>query len=478
MSTTWVDTALQLLGRVTERIDVFRVLGYTPTARQAEFHAATEYDVIYGGAAGGGKTRALVLDDLRDAITYPGIRIGVFRRTYDELEESVLAELHQLDYPALGARWVGLPRNELRFDNGSRIRYRYAETVQDATRRQGGQYQKITIDERTLMPPDVVAALAERLRSSNPFVPVLGIRSGTNPGGIGHGAVKEIVEATGHGTRVHVDQHGRAHRFIPARVTDNPHIDAGYVTQLDAIPDPQRRAAMKDGSWDAFVGQVFSEWRRDLHVVPAQVAGTFVRHAIQQQLPAYSGVDWGWSAPWVYLTGQIDSDDRLWIWREIDGTQLTNEAQAALIREAEGLDRTTIAADPSMWSHRGAGPSDAQVYAREGVTLIRANNARVPGWQRIHSLLAPRPACLWHSRLGLEQCPGLHISDACGDLIRTLPNLPRAKLNPEDVDSRADDHWADALRYLVMLAGGHTPAPDRTSSAAPSETADLQDAAF
>jgi hypothetical protein len=75
------------------KIDVFAKLEYVPTPRQQLFHDADEFDVLFGGSAGGGKTRALLMDDIRDAIRHPGIRIGAFRRTYGELKESLLAEL-------------------------------------------------------------------------------------------------------------------------------------------------------------------------------------------------------------------------------------------------------------------------------------------------------------------------------------------------------------------------------------------------
>src|SRR6185437_2819599 len=117
--------------------------------------------------------------------------VGAFRRTYPELEESLLAELANHGFATeLGASWNGSKYN-LQFANGSLLMFRYAETLQDATRRQGGQYQLLLFDERNLTPPDVIAFLESRLRSGRADLPVLGVRSGTNPGGPGHGASKQ-----------------------------------------------------------------------------------------------------------------------------------------------------------------------------------------------------------------------------------------------------------------------------------------------
>src|SRR5207253_335775 len=164
---------------------------YTPTPKQQAFHDATEFDVLFGGAVGGGKSKAGLLHAIRECVRHPGVRVGAFRRTYGELKESLLAELAQCGYAtALGAVWNGTSY-ELRFPNQSLIMFRYAESIKDATRRQGGQYQLLVFDERTLTPPDVIAFLESRLRSGRADVPVLGIRSTANPGGPGHAAVRD-----------------------------------------------------------------------------------------------------------------------------------------------------------------------------------------------------------------------------------------------------------------------------------------------
>jgi len=277
----WAEFAAQAF----EPLDVFELLGYEPTPKQQVFHAAVEFDVLFGGSAGGGKTRALLMDDLRDCMLYPGLRVGAFRRTFGELKESLIAELAQAGFARkLGAKWNGT-EYELRFPNGSLIMYRYAESVQDATRRQGGQYQKLTFDERTLTPPDVISFLESRLRSGRRDIPVIGIRSGTNPGGAGHGAVKtRYIKPTNYGQNVITDVRGRTVRFIPSKLSDNPHVNPEYATDLQAL-DGKLRSAFLDGDWDVFAGQMFcydakmeilaaSGWKAIADIKPGELVAT------------------------------------------------------------------------------------------------------------------------------------------------------------------------------------------------------------
>jgi predicted phage terminase large subunit-like protein len=438
-------------------VDVFGLLEYEPTPRQQVFHAATEFDVLFGGAAGGGKTKALVADDLRDAIRYPGIRIGAFRRTYGELKESLLAELAQFGFAgALGARWNGT-EYELRFPNGSLIMYRYAESIPDATRRQGGQYQKLTFDERNLTSPDVITYLGSRLRSGRKDIPVVGIRSGTNPGGVGHGASRDrYIDATNYGENVVTDIRGRTVRFIPSKLSDNPHVNPEYAMDLMALPDAMRSAFL-DGNWDAFAGAMFPEFKRERHVVePVELPTSWKR---------YNGVDWGFTAPWAVLWAAVDEDGRVWIYREIYERKVgeADQAQRILAAEADGERVSVRFADDAMWATRGAAKPIADVYADNGVHLTKAGKgagSRVHGWQRWHTYLGEAPACPHHRALGWDACPKLHMFSTCVELFKEIRDLPHAITgDPEDADPRAPDHAADAGRYLLMNLGG-LPAAD------------------
>jgi len=432
-------------------LDVFEKLAYVPTPKQREFHAATEYDVLYGGSAGGGKTRGLLMDDLRDCVRHPGIRIGAFRRTYGELKESLLAELAQVGYAsAIGASWNGT-EYELRFPNGSLLMFRYAESVKDASRRQGGQYQKLTFDERTLTPPDVCSFLESRLRSGRADIPVLGIRSGTNPGGAGHGAVKtRYIKPTNYGQRTIVGEHGRTVRFIPSKLADNPHVNPEYARSLQAL-DGKLRAAFLDGDWDVFAGQMFPEVKRDRHVVePITLPPSWKR---------YNGVDWGFTKPWSVLWAAVDEDGRVWVYRELYKTHVgeADQAQRILAAEAPGEHVAVRFADDAMWATRGDAKPIAGVYADNGVHLSQAGKgagSRVNGWQRVRSYLAEAPACLHHRANGWDTCPRLHVFSGVTELYRELADLPHAtKGDPEDADTTASDHAVDALRYLLANLG-------------------------
>ena len=462
--------------------DAWSLIGYEPACRprwDARQHGldippcglcpqelaavANEYDVLYGGAAGGGKTKWLVALGLRECAQHPLLRAGLFRRTYDELEEGPLAELAKFGYgEALGCRW-DKTLHELWFPNRAVIRFRYLENLLDATRRQGGEYQLLLLDEVTLFAPGIVDVVRERVRTWAGGPPVIGIRSTSNPGGASHGPVREhYIEATNHGEKVAVDEQGHTTRFIGAKVDDNPYVDPGYKARLQAIPDPQRRAAMLDGSWDIFAGQVFSQWRHERHVVQPSL--------LPESWSRYAGIDYGRRAPWCCLWAAEDGDGRIWVYRELydTGVDETDQAKRILAAEADGQAQAVgedgvarivpeppgyRVCDPAMAARQSEAPSIIQRYAENGCAVHPGANDRLAGWARLHGYLAEGPPCQVHRALGWTSCPLLHVFSPCSNLIRTLPALPYSQTRTEDVDTHAEDHAADALRYLLMSLG-------------------------
>ncbi len=284
MTATWAEFA----AKAFEPKDIFGDLGYEPTPKQREFHAATEFDVLFGGAAGGGKSRALTAHAIRECMQYPGLRVGAFRRTYGELKESLIAELVNLNFAKdLGARWNGT-EYELRFPNSSLIMFRYAETVQDATRRQGGQYQLLVFDERTLTRP----------MCARSWSPACGRAAATSPSSVSAPAPTPAAPVTAPSKPATSSPPTTAARSSPTNaVAPSASFRPSSATTPTSTPStpktsrPSRRncSSFLDGDWDVFAGMMFSEVKRDRHVVePITLPATWKR---------YNGVDWGFAAP-------------------------------------------------------------------------------------------------------------------------------------------------------------------------------------
>jgi hypothetical protein len=454
-------------------VDVFAALGFEPVCKprvlariagtpeddlpapcgqcpQERFLGAPDenLDILYGGAGGGGKSWSLLAYAIRTCVRFPGIQVFWFRRSFPELNQSVLRTLARYGYAkGLGARWDG-SKYELRFPGGSVLTFAHAKNLQEAASMSSAEINLLLLDERTTISPDVVDFLYTRVRSGVAGVPCLGVRSASNPGHIGHSVVKsDYVDATDHGTKEIIDGSGRKRSFIPAKATDNPYV-GDYEKTLAGIADPDLRARIRDGDWSAMPDAAFPDWKRDRIVVPA--------FTVPESWARYGGMDYGWAAPAVYLAAGKDGDGRLWCYRELTMVQTAEREQARRILAANaGVRMFTIAADPAMWGKTGSALPPADQMALEGLALSKADNDRLGGKARMHTYLSEGPACPIHRAMDWDTCPMLHVLDgACPQLVATMGYLPRDPHRPEDVDTDAPDHWYDALRYLCMAVGG------------------------
>jgi hypothetical protein len=435
--------------------DVFGLLGFTPNpGPQTRFLSLPDdnIDVLYGGAAGGSKSTSLLMYTLRACIRYPGLQAFWFRRSFPELEHSVLRLLARYSYAqALGCRWRA-DKYELRMPNGSALAFAHAKNVQEASAFLSAEVNLLIIDERTTLLPDVVDLLYTRVRSGAPGVPCLGIRSATNPGEIGHSRVlAEYIEPSRHGEIELTDANQRRRIFIQARATDTPQLGDEYIRNLAGLPEKLRRAYL-EGDWSVFAGQAFGEWRYDRHVIqPFAIPDTWRR---------YNGIDGGFRAPWCVMWGAEDPDGRIWFYREIyePGVGETEQAKRILAAEAPDEHVGVRYADDSMWAVSGESKPSSALYAEAGVFLTPAGKgpgSRVTRVRRTRTYLAEAPACAHHRALGWDTCPLMHVFPQCENLIRTLPTLPHANTgDPEDVDTHAEDHAYDAMSYLLINLGG------------------------
>ena len=421
---------------------------------QVDFLAAPEKEVLYGGAAGGGKSFAMLVDLLRYA-SNGNHRALLLRRTVAELTELVdqSIKLYPKAFPGAVFRES---KNTWSFPSGATALFSYVDKDNDVTRYQGQSFTWIGVDELGQYPtPYVWNYLRSRLRTTDPEIQTY-MRASANPGGVGGWWLKKMfVDPTipnepfwatdidsgkvlryGPNHPEHADEPLYQRRFIPARLTDNPFLmESGeYEAMLLSLPEVERRRLL-EGDWDVADGAAFSEFDRSVHVVePFEVPYNW---------PRLRAADYGYSSPSCVLWGAVDWDGNIFIYRELYDKGYTGETLARIINALEENDplMQISVLDGACWSKHGTGPSIAESMIRNGVRWIPADKNRIPGKIELHR------------RLAIDERtdePKLKIFSTCTNLIRTLPTIPLSKTNSEDVDTKSDDHAYDALRYMCM----------------------------
>ena len=414
------------------------------TGPQTQFLAASEREVFYGGARGGGKSYAMLVDPLRycHRATHRALLI---RRTMPELRDLInhSQRLYSRAFP--GAKWREQEK-EWRFPSGAKIEFGYAENMTDVLRYQGQSYTWIGIDELPQYPtPDIYNFLRSSLRSVDPEIPVF-MRATGNPGNVGSQWVREMFvnPSTPNkkfdvkiSTPVGVRKISR--RFIPAKLQDNPYLmqTDDYYIMLASLPETQKRQFL-DGDWDAFDDSAFPEFKKQTHVVES--------FEIPKGWYRFRAADWGYSSPACCLWFAIDYDNNIWIYRELYVTKNTADQFARKVLELEHGEYINYGVlDASTWAKRGeVGPSIAETMIQNGCRWRpsdRSPKSRINGKLEVHKRFTLNPD---------TKEPGLMILSNCRNLIRTLSTLPVDSNNPEDVDTKAEDHAYDALRYGCM----------------------------
>ena len=233
---------------------------------QTDFLAAGETDVLYGGAAGGGKSYAMLVDPLRFA--HRGAhRALILRRSMPELRELIdkSRELYPKAFPGCKYREVEKLWN---FPSGAKVEFGFLERDADVYRYQGQAYSWIGFDEITHLPTEFSwNYLASRLRTTDSeIVPYM--RCTANPGGSGAQWVKKRYISPAPPNESFMGDDGITRKFIPARLNDNPYLaqDGRYEQMLKSLPPTQRKQLL-EGNWEIAEGAAFTEFDRHLHVV-------------------------------------------------------------------------------------------------------------------------------------------------------------------------------------------------------------------
>ncbi len=423
---------------------------WKPNPKQALALACPAFELLYGGAKGGGKSDFVLIDFLHGIEYGPKHRGILFRKSYPELEE--LIHRSKEIYPQLGATYKE-STHEWKFPSGSHLKLRFLESDKDVLKYQGHQYTHIAFDELTLWATDFCYTYMLSCARSPHGIPVR-VRATANPGGPGHAWVKQrFVDVCEPGKIWHDPDTGLTRAFIPATLDDNPYLaqnDPQYVKRLEALPSHLYKA-YRYGDWNVFAGQVFEEFSEATHVVePFPIPASWKK---------FCSLDWGYAKPFSIGWWAVDGDGRLIRYREWYGCErgkpdtglkmaAKEVAQKAWeMSVAEGC--IDMVADPACWTKIDTSPSIAEEFEAVGWRMEKANNDRRAGLQRVHDLMSLK---------GADGRPMLLVFSTCKDFIRTFPMLVASKRDPEDIDTDCEDHIYDETRYAVMSSFSRKPA--------------------
>lgn len=438
---------------------------WSPQPKQAEFMKRSEYEALYGGAAGGGKSDALVAEALRQ-VDNPNYKAIIFRKTYPQCRELILKS--ERIYPKVYPRAkYNASSHTWKFPSGALIIFGSMPNSDSYLQYQGQSYAFIGFDELTHFTQDEYEYLISRNRADGPGLRVY-IRATANPGGIGHGWVKSrfitsappgqpiyfnSVVADACGRQIPVK---RSRIFIPSSVFDNKKLldnDPNYIANLAMLPEAKRNALLY-GDWNSFEGQVFTEFTDN----PEGYKSHLWTHVIEPfDIPLswrrYRTFDYGYTRPFAVQWWAVDYDGRAYLYRQYygcaetpnTGLRLEPHVLARKIKEIEeqlepGMNIIGIA-DPAIWDEsRGRDGTLITMFEDEGVFFEKGKNDRLSGKMQCHYRLR-------FDDLGK---PMMYVFNTCRSFIRTIPNLVYSTTNTEDVDTDCEDHDYDAMRYFFM----------------------------
>lgn len=436
-----------------------------PSEKQKFFLLADTKHIAFGGARGGGKSWAVRTKAKLMALKYKGIKILIVRRTYPELIHN---HINQLTGELCGIARYNKSEKVFTFGNGSTIHFGYCNNDKDLLQYQGAEYDVIFLDEATQLQEAWIRKLIACLRGVNGFPKR--IYYTCNPGGVSHGYIKRLFI-----DRKYEDgEYPEDYTFIQSLVTDNKALmksQPEYLRQLEALP-PKLKEAWLYGNWDIFEGQFFEELRLSPDRQKCLEVGISEDEALSQHRFTHviepfdlnagekrgwnilRSYDFGYNKPFSLGYWAVDYDGVLYRILELYGcTKTPNEGvrwspdeQFKRISEFEHRhpwlkNRKFVdsVADPAIWDS-SRGESIAESAARYGIYFTPGDNERIPGWMQVHYRLQ-------FDENGYSR---MYVFNSCKAFIRTMPLMIYSETNPEDLDTKLEDHVADEVRYLCQ----------------------------
>ena len=429
--------------------------GYIPLKWQLKFHAAAREadvtngptDIGVGGARGPGKSHCVFAQvTIDDCQRVPGLKFLFLRQTgtaaresFEDLIMKVLARRVKYEHTS----------GVLKFPNGSRVILGGYHDDSDIDKYIGIEYDGIAIEELNQLSKERVDKLKGSLRTSKDnWRPR--VYTSFNPGGKGHQDVKtQYIEPYRNKTEVRT-------RFIPSTYKDNPYLNVEYLEYLEGLGGNLGRA-WREGDWDLFEGQFFTEWRYERHVVqPFELPDNWKK--LRSIDP--SGKKGITSCHWY----AIDESGNVIVYREYYGTGLDSDEHAKAIADLSvGEEYHYTCMDRAAFAKLGLPETTAEVYIANGVDgLIESMKNRVMGWDLVRQYMRWQKIEMGTGRVIEEFITKLRVFDTCTNLIRTITTLIHDEHKPEDLDSDGEDHAADELRYLLQTLREQKSAPKET----------------
>lgn len=442
-------------------------MSWKPQKKQAIFMSRAENEAFYGGAAGGGKSEALVIEALRqiNVANYKGL---ILRKTYKELSE--IEEKASFYYKkACPKAKYNKTEHVWRFPSGAKIEFGSMQHPADKIKYQGRQYDFIGFDELTHFTFDEYIYLLSRNRAKGPGTRVY-MRATGNPGGVGHGWVKdrfimampplttkfedaEITTPDGKNVKMRLSR-----IFVPSNVFDNEILlknDPLYLARLASMPEADKKALLY-GDWNCFSGQVFTEFRDNPEGYNTHLWTHVINpFKIPEHWKIYRGFDFGYTKP--FSVGWYAVDEMGVIYRIAEyygctgtpneGIKINPVEIAANIRRIEDTNillrdkKIHGIADPAIFDE-STGQSIAEMMGKSPnfIYFDKADNTRIAGKMQMHYRLD----------FDEEGKSRFYVFNTCKHFIRTIPALVYDETYVEDIDTDTEDHIYDECRYVFM----------------------------
>ncbi|MFA5107754.1 MAG: LAGLIDADG family homing endonuclease [Patescibacteria group bacterium] len=375
-----------------------------------------------------------------------GVHVGLFCEDYVSLTDRQISKI-TTEFP----RSLGEVRKStteglgFHFHDGNG--FLALRNLDDPSRYQSAEFAVIGVDELTKNPLSTFNILRGSLRW--PGIKEPRFVATANPGGIGHVWCKSYW--IDRAFPPELQSEAGQFVFVPALPSDNPSLPKSYWDMLNTLPEPLRLAWV-EGRWDVFTEQAFA-FNPNIHVLPKPLP-------VPANAPLYMTFDYGFSKP--YSTGWwwVDADKRLYRFTELYGAmpggmdiglrQSDDEIAERIVahekREGLGGVKITRLCDPTCFNKKpdtrggGQGPSTAEVFARAGLRMIPGDASRVLKFRQLHQRLRVIPG----------QLPMLVVYPCCVDFIRTIQLMQVNPHDPEEIDTRLEDHPVDEACHVVM----------------------------